>query len=90
MTKTIVTGSLTYARPDGANEFRIKFPAFEATTDTPYVELIDRAEALVENDPRLAASEWCQIDERIIESEVKTDRIDVSVLHPSDEREVGS
>lgn len=69
-TKTLVSGTVTFeSEKDGAIR-TVRFPSFEATPETPYVDLVDRAIERAESKlPKLPAEfGWIQIDEAIEEA----------------------
>ena len=70
MSTTTVSGTLTFQSEKTGALRVITFPAFRATTETPYIDLIDRATELVENRLPDLGDEygWIQVEDHIIET----------------------
>ena len=70
-TRTYITGTLTFQSEQAGREITRPFKSFAATTETPYVDLVDEAIERTSLPDLPSEYGWIQIDETIHETKIR-------------------
>ena len=70
-TRTHITGTLTFQSEQDGREITVPFRSFAATTETPYVDLVDEAIERTSLPELPGEYEWLQLDETIHETRIQ-------------------